>query len=143
MKMVERLFPRHFDSIRIVEWVIAFYALVGGLLVYSPLYRLGTHDAPGVIAALFNHPGASYAFAGLMVLAALCIMYGLVRQVPWIRSIGLFYLILLRTFQIVSVLVVEGGLPFIGWLYPLTLMTITLVLWINVRLEVKGDGVRT
>lgn len=140
-RTVERLFPSRFDPIRVLEWVIALFTLAGGLYTLSPLYpRTAASSAgPGIISQLAASPVPHTAFAVALLVAAVLIIIGLLTNVAKIRSSGFFILVLARTFQITATFLVQGLVPVGAWIYVLTIMAVSLVLWTNARIEVRGE----
>jgi hypothetical protein len=138
MNWTSRLVPARFEPVRAIEWVIAICTLMGGLYVFTPLYDISQRTAPvGVIAQIIQSQYSVVIFGILLIASAVLIIIGLKLNKPRLRSSGLFILIMVRTFQIISTFVIQGFLP-ITWIYPLTITLVCVVLWGWARLEVHS-----
>lgn len=126
-----------FSPVRAIEWVLVIASLLNGAYVFSPLfkYSVATHGATPFVAA-FSNPAFVYVYAGLLVISALLIGWGLWKKKASYRSAGLFGQSLLRFFNVVTTILAAGFFP-VSWIYAATLIPICIVLWITERIEVK------
>lgn len=135
-----RFLPKSFDPIRIIEWVVALATAFSGLYIYSPFYNQAVQrDGPGAIAAALHHPELIYVYGAVILAGAVLLILGLVLRKVLLRSVGLFTIFTVRFFQVLLTLITLGWQP-ITWIFPLTIMCIVVVLWINARLEVMSNG---
>lgn len=136
MRLVSKILPDCIDPIRCIEWVIAVLTLIGSTYVFTPLYAMSVaSNGTSALASVLSYPLTVFIFAGILLMASIFVMYGLVRNRPKIRSAGWFLIFLARWYQILATILVAGFLP-ITWIYPLTISLVVLVLWANARSEV-------
>jgi|SRR6478735_8232280 len=138
--IVERIIPDSINPLKFfvysIKWVIAVMTLIGGAYLFTPLYEKSqTVNGSTPFADAISNPWSSYIWAGVLVVGSLLVIFGLVRDRPQIRSLGFFMIFLARFFQVLTTWLVVGLFP-INWIYPFTLMLITIILWGMARTEV-------
>lgn len=135
-----RYLPKTFDPIRLIEWVVAIATAISGLHIFSPFYDPSLQSAgPGAIAAALHHPDFIYIYATVILIGAILLTVGLVLRNTGLRSSGLFIIFMVRFFQVLLTITAIGVQP-ITWIFPLTVMFVVVICWINARLEVINNG---
>lgn len=106
--------------------------------MFSPLYQdsVAAHG-PGILDAALTHPAMIYFWAGVLAIAAIFILVGLSMDKSQLRSVGCFAIFLARMFQAATAWLTIGLLPFSGWIYPLTIALVMLILWARERSEIN------
>ncbi len=138
MRFVARFVPNSFNHVRTIEWVVSVFTFIGGLYLFTPLYTTSVaQNGLTAMATAFSHPLMVFLWGALLLVGALAVIFGLWKNKPQIKSIGWFSILLARFFQLLTTFMVAGFLP-ISWIYPLTVTTVVLVLWIVARLEVRS-----
>lgn len=128
--------PVSIDPIRSIEWVIALFTFGGGLTLFSPVGNSELFDnGAGLMTVALAHPLMILFWGAFLVVGAILVMYGLWRDIPMLRGIGWFAIIMARIFQVFSTLTVVGFMP-LTWIFPLTIALIAVVLWGKARTEV-------
>jgi hypothetical protein len=144
MSIVKRLFPAKIQPVQAavtaIEWIVAVCTLVGGAYLFTPLYEYSQSvNGKSSFSIALSHPISIGIWGAMLVLGAAFVIYGLLKNKPQYRSIGLFSIFLARFFQVLTTLLVSGFLP-ISWIYPFTIMLIVGVLWGLTRIEVNANG---
>jgi hypothetical protein len=137
MEKILKWLPRDVDPVRAIEWIIASFALIGGVYLFTPLYKVSVAQNGTVgLAAMLSNPVMVLVWGGLLALGALLVMIGIVRRLPRFRSVGWFTIFMSRFFQILTTWLTVGLLP-VSWLPPLALAMVAVVLWATARADVK------
>lgn len=136
MKWVEKLVTGRFRPLRAVEWIVSVCTLIGGVYVFTPIYRLSAQaNGPGIIAQAVASPYLVLLFAAFLIIGSVLVIIGLRQLKPQLKSAGWFIIMLTRFFQILTTWLTMGLLP-ITWIYPFTLLLIIFILWCSARVEV-------
>lgn len=123
-----------------IEWVISVFTLVGGFYLFTPLYDTSVRQVgASVIGAALASSGMILFWGALLLIGALLVIVGLLKDKPQLKSIGLFTIILARTFQLLTTFLVGAFFP-ITWMYPLTILMVVIILWGLEREEVRRRG---
>lgn len=139
MNVWQKLSPERFNPILVIEWVVALCTIVSPVFIFSPLYDESVStNGPGLVAASLSDPHLIYIYAAILLVGSIMVMVGLIFKRAPIKSVGLFTILLIRFFQVLTTLLVEGFTPIGGWIFPLTILLIVCVLWINTRVEVDN-----
>jgi hypothetical protein len=140
MKVVDKITRREYDPLRAIEWVIAVFTFSGGLFIFTPLYQVSKAiTGPTALATTLSHPIMILFWGSLLLVGALLVMFGLLKNMPQFKSAGWFSIILARVFQLITTFIVAGPLP-ITWIYPMTLVSVVIILWIVARVQVYNDS---
>ena len=127
------------SPLTIIELIIAIGAIVGGLYVMSPVlaYSTAVNGASAVVQIL-GHPVALMIYGGSYVVAGVISVYGILTRKTVLRSVGLFWNMLNRTYGLMGTFLVQGFLPF-TWLSSFMVIVISLVVYLWIRgLIIRG-----
>ena len=129
---VERIY---FDPVRIIECILAFFTLLRGLYIISPVYEesVRNNGATSFAQALNNEFIVLFWGACLFVFSMLAVI-GLYNRLPQLKSVGWFGVGMVRSFQSLTIILTTGFSP-LTWAYPMTISFIAFVLWTNARVE--------
>lgn len=122
-------------SIALIETVLAFFAIAGGL--YAIVIKGGGTVAGALIFDIVPLSLASYFWATLLIIGSVTVLYGVYRKSPKIRGYGWFGMSLIRIFQTIGLLAVSGPLAGGSWILTLSLASLYMMLYLIARLEDK------
>ena len=135
MRLLRGFTRIYFDPIRIIECMLAFFTLLGGLYIISPLYEASVaENGTTSFARALNHEYIVVAWGAGLAAFSFFAVAGLYNRLPQLKSVGWFGIGLVRLFQSLTILFTTGAAP-LSWAYPLTISCIAFVLWANARVE--------
>lgn len=127
-----------FDALREIEWTVALISFINGIYLLSPLYNYSQSvNGKTVFATALGDSVFTDIFGVLLLIGGIIIMYGIVKDYPRLRAMGLFLHVLTRFYNISLTIVVAGFIP-ITWLSSFAIMVIALILWIEQRKRVNA-----
>src|SRR6478609_8356705 len=105
--LIERMIPDSISPVYFfvyaIKWIVAVCTLIGGVYLFTPLYDYSNNlNGATPFAAALSHPASIFLWGGMLVVGSLLVIFGLVRDLPQIRSIGFFMIFLARFFQILT-----------------------------------------
>lgn len=129
-----------FNPIRMMQWVLAAVSLVQGLYVFSPLYEYSIAvNGMTPFAAALAHPLLVYIYAALLIITAIMIIVGLVKDCPRIRSAGLLGQTTIRFYNALTTVLTTGFLPIV-WTYAFTVVLFSAILWLVERVKLQNGS---
>lgn len=142
MKLLRGLSRIYFDPIRIIECILAFFTLMGGLYIISPLYENSVaKNGVTSFASALNHEYIVVLWGASLAVFSFLAIFGIYNRLPQLKSIGWFGIGLVRMFQSLTILFTSGMAP-LSWAYPMTISFIAFVLWANARVETVSRHAR-
>lgn len=121
------------SPLTIVELIIGIGAIVGGLYLVSPfLPVIPAAYATSMVGEILTHPVALFIFGAVYTASGLSSVVGIISRRTTLRSVGMFWNILCRTYGLCTIFILAGFLP-LTWLPSATVLLIAVVVYIWLR----------
>ncbi len=119
----------YYKIVTAIEYVVTFSTLIGGIYVVSPLLELSTStNGPGTLVATLGSPVGIYLYGAVMIIAALVVLYGLIKKKNWACRAGLLTIAISRLYSVIGAWLIAGFLP-LTWFPAFTLFIVVSILW--------------
>lgn len=134
---ISDMFEDRRTPLKIIEWIISIVTIIGGLYVVSPLLSYSTANfGAGAIAQTIAHPIGILIFGVIFLVSGLLLAYGLLKDIPKVRSFALMMMIACRTYSLIGTWITIGFLP-LTYLSNVALIFIAVVVYLVIRWEQK------